>query len=87
MAKSIEINDPYRGSQVVVVPEEWKEACETDSPVPETAVDSDGQDAEVMRRSDLVDWEGPDDPAMALNWSTKKKCINVGLLSSLTLLT
>ncbi|KAK9234753.1 major facilitator superfamily domain-containing protein [Lipomyces kononenkoae] len=35
----------------------------------------------------IVDWDGPDDPAMALNWPLKKKWTTIVLLSTLTLLT
>ncbi|KAK9365636.1 major facilitator superfamily domain-containing protein [Lipomyces kononenkoae] len=35
----------------------------------------------------IIDWDGPDDPAMALNWPLKKKWITIVLLSTLTLLT
>ncbi|KAK9319970.1 major facilitator superfamily domain-containing protein [Lipomyces orientalis] len=35
----------------------------------------------------IVDWDGPDDPEMALNWPLRKKWITVILLSTLTLLT
>lgn len=35
----------------------------------------------------IVDWDGPDDPEMPLNWSTKKKWTNGALLSAMTFLT
>lgn len=35
----------------------------------------------------IVDWSGPDDPDMGLNWTRKKKWIMTSLFSSLTLLT
>ncbi len=35
----------------------------------------------------VVDWEGPNDPANPLNWTTNKKWSNIGILSFLTLLT
>jgi hypothetical protein len=35
----------------------------------------------------IVDWDGPDDPNMALNWSKKKKWGTVTMLSALTFVT
>lgn len=35
----------------------------------------------------IVDWDGPDDPEMAMNWPSKKKWTMTLLLSTLTLLT
>lgn len=35
----------------------------------------------------LVDWDGPDDPENPMNWSDKKKWLNVATLSILTLVT
>jgi len=35
----------------------------------------------------IVDWDGPDDPKMVLNWSKQKKWGTVGMLSALTFIT
>lgn len=35
----------------------------------------------------IVDWDGPDDPDMAMNWPSRKKWTMTFLLSTLTLLT
>lgn len=35
----------------------------------------------------VVDWDGPDDPRNPLNWSPKKKGINLAIFSSLTFVT
>ena len=35
----------------------------------------------------LVDWDGPDDPANPINWSPKLKWLNITVLSTITLLT
>lgn len=35
----------------------------------------------------VVDWDGDDDPDNPYNWSKKKKWMNIGILSALTLLT
>jgi hypothetical protein len=36
---------------------------------------------------DIVDWDGPDDPENPLNWPARRKWMNIGLLSAITLLT
>ncbi|KAJ6007794.1 benomyl/methotrexate resistance protein [Penicillium herquei] len=38
-------------------------------------------------RSDIVDWDGPDDPENPLNWSVKKKWTSGGLLAAMTFIT
>ena len=45
---------------------------------PETTTDHD---------PNIVDWDGPNDPQKALNWSNKKKWSNVAIISSITFLT
>ena len=35
----------------------------------------------------VVDWDGPDDPENPMNWSDKKKWLNIATLSVLTLVT
>ncbi|KAI7051116.1 MFS general substrate transporter [Hortaea werneckii] len=35
----------------------------------------------------IVDWDGPDDPANPVNWSATRKWTNIAVLSALTLLT
>ena len=35
----------------------------------------------------LVTWDGPDDPANPINWSTTSKFTNIGIVSALTFLT
>jgi hypothetical protein len=37
--------------------------------------------------TNVVDWNGPNDPEMAMNWISKKKWTMTFLLSTLTLLT
>ncbi|RSL61590.1 hypothetical protein CEP54_006163 [Fusarium duplospermum] len=39
------------------------------------------------RDPNIVDWDGPDDPANPQNWSAKKKTITVVLVSSITFVT
>lgn len=36
---------------------------------------------------DIVDWDGPDDKENPLNWPARRKWMNIGLLSIITLLT
>lgn len=35
----------------------------------------------------IVDWEGEDDPARPINWTTKRKWFNMGIVSAITFLT
>lgn len=44
------------------------------------------EEAEEPRDPNIVDWEGPDDPANPYNWPAKKKWANIAILSLLTLL-
>jgi hypothetical protein len=37
--------------------------------------------------NNIVNWDGPDDPEMAINWTAKWKWINILLLATLTLFT
>ncbi|RSL76568.1 hypothetical protein CEP51_009856 [Fusarium floridanum] len=34
----------------------------------------------------IVSWDGPDDPENPMNWPTARKCINIGLMSLLTII-
>lgn len=34
----------------------------------------------------IVDWDGPDDPANPMNWPASKKLIAIGLVSFITML-
>ena len=40
-----------------------------------------------VRDPDVVDWEGPDDPQNPMNWPSRLKWGNVGVISSITFLT
>lgn len=42
---------------------------------------------EIEHDPNIVDWDGPDDPANPLNWSAKLKWGNIAILSIITLLT
>lgn len=49
---------------------------------------ADGE--EGQKTSDPVDkvgWDGPDDPENPMNWPTRRKVVNVGLISCLTFIT
>jgi hypothetical protein len=39
------------------------------------------------RDPDVVDWDGPNDPANPMNWPDSKKWFNIAILSILTLIT
>lgn len=51
--------------------------------------EAETKQAEIQDDDDpnIVNWDGPADPDMALNWPARKKWIMTLLLSSLTLLT
>jgi len=34
----------------------------------------------------IVDWDGPDDPANPMNWSSSKKVTAIGIISLITML-
>lgn len=44
-------------------------------------------DKETEQDPNIVDWDGPDDQENPMNWPDKKKWLNVGVLSVLTILT
>ncbi|KAI9710403.1 MAG: hypothetical protein M1812_007439 [Candelaria pacifica] len=50
----------------------------------DTIVDKSGQSA---RDPNIVDWDGPDDPANPLNWSNKLKWGNIAVISAITFIT
>ena len=41
----------------------------------------------IPSNPDLVDWDGEDDPEKPVNWSSKKKWTNGGLLAAMTFVT
>lgn len=45
------------------------------------------RNSEVLSNPNIVDWDGPNDPTNALNWTSKKKWANAGLLSVMTFIT
>jgi hypothetical protein len=50
---------------------------------------SDEADEVIVQSNDpfVVDWDGDDDPANPLNWPSRKKGLNILLLSCLTFVT
>lgn len=40
---------------------------------------------ESIEDPNIVDWDGPDDPANPMNWSRTKKNMHVGIVSCFTL--
>lgn len=66
--------------------EEQQQAGDVEKALPqekETAVSQDPDDKDP----NVVDWDGPDDPARPLNWTTRKKYANVLTVAALTLMT
>ena len=55
------------------------------------AVSTDDAEKEIIeeteRSPNIVNWDGPDDPEMALNWSTWRKRSSVIMVGCLTLFT
>lgn len=52
--------------------------------------DSDKQEPETNKQevdTNIVDWDGPDDPKKPMNWPEKLKWANVAVISSITFLT
>ena len=49
--------------------------------------DAADQPEKAPRNPNIVDFDGPDDPALAINWSSSKKWTTVAVLSFLTLVT
>ena len=52
--------------------------------------ESDKQEPETSKPeadSNIIDWEGPDDPKNPINWSEKLKWANVAVIASITFLT
>jgi hypothetical protein len=39
------------------------------------------------RDTNVIDWDGPDDPQKPVNWPARKKWTNIILVSALTMLT
>jgi hypothetical protein len=52
-----------------------------DAEAPAAEKDSDGKKDAVVADPNLVDWDGPDDPANPRNWSKKRKMVNTTLVS------
>ena len=40
-----------------------------------------------LKDPNLVDWDGPDDPTKAVNWSRKEKWSTIACLSAMTFIT
>ena len=59
-------------------------------PVVDTTEDADEKSPHETTTdpdANIVDWNGPNDPEKALNWTNKKKWSNVAIISSVTFLT
>ena len=63
---------------------------ETDLEAGHRSEESDKQEPETSKTevdSNIIDWEGPDDPKNPINWPEKLKWANVAVISSITFLT
>lgn len=60
---------------------------ETDVEAAPASDAGDIQLAQQKRDPNIVDWDGDDDPEMALNWPARRKWTYIIMLASLTLLT
>lgn len=52
--------------------------------------DSDKQEPEANKQevdTNIVDWDGPDDPKKPMNWPEKMKWANVAVIAAITFLT
>lgn len=82
----------------VQVPTDGEEATSSGLPVDNSNIDGEKQDvtpdgtsADIEKGPvldpNIVDWDGPDDPANPINFSGSLKSINVGIVSALTFIT
>jgi len=44
------------------------------------------EDEKASENPDIIDWDGPDDPANPMNWPFSKKFAAIGTVSFITLL-
>lgn len=80
-------------TQEVTTPSEAKEETDVEITAENTLAPVNTADQSIYAVTldpndpDVVDWDGPDDPEKALNWTAKKKFGNLAVLSSITFLT
>ncbi|KAI1033205.1 hypothetical protein LB503_008758 [Fusarium chuoi] len=78
--KHVEVDDQLVSAATPApIPEEDLKKSERDLEEGSTSVEFDDPPSDDPN---VVNWDGPDDPANPQNWSTKKKTINVILVSS-----
>ncbi|KAJ8098109.1 major facilitator superfamily domain-containing protein [Lipomyces tetrasporus] len=65
---------------------QWK-AKDCDVEIAVASTDDKKQSSQQEKDVNIIDWSGPDDPEMAVNWPAKRKWVIILLLSTLTLLT
>ncbi|KAF5001457.1 hypothetical protein FGRMN_1053 [Fusarium graminum] len=80
--KEIEEEPAVAGTSASVLDEDLKR--ERDIEDGSTSVESEGP---TIDDPNIVNWDGPDDPANPQNWSMKKKTITVVIVSSVTFVT
>ncbi|KAK2125857.1 major facilitator superfamily domain-containing protein [Fusarium oxysporum II5] len=83
--KHVEVDDQLVSAATPApIPEEDLKKSERDLEEGSTSVEFDDPPSDDPN---IVNWDGPDDPANPQNWSMKKKTINVILVSSVTFVT
>ncbi|KAH7259766.1 major facilitator superfamily domain-containing protein [Fusarium redolens] len=83
--KHVEVDDQLVSAATPApIPEEDFKKSERDLEEGSTSVEFDDPPPDDPN---IVNWDGPDDPANPQNWSMKKKTINVILVSSVTFVT
>ncbi|TVY64832.1 Efflux pump rdc3 [Fusarium oxysporum f. sp. cubense] len=83
--KHVEVDDQLVSAATAApIPEEDLKKSERDLEEGSTSVEFDDPPSDDPN---IVNWDGPDDPANPQNWSMKKKTINVILVSSVTFVT
>ncbi|KAJ9602400.1 hypothetical protein H2200_012942 [Cladophialophora chaetospira] len=93
--KDLERDDANTSTHSTVLSEKDRESqldpdIEHGIPVIETTEDADEKSpckTTAAHDENIVDWDGPNDPEKALNWTNKKKWSNVAIISTVTFLT
>lgn len=52
----------------------------------ERQFDPSATEEKTPNDSNIVDWDGPDDPTNPMNWSSSKKVVAIGIVSLITML-
>jgi hypothetical protein len=65
---------------------ECSSICDSEMDI-ETAAANSAEKPQLSKDPNIVNWNGDDDPEMALNWSARRKWTYIIMLALLTLLT